>query len=80
MGQDHVAKDKPINRQELVEIEETINGHTRAWTHIWGNGQNHQHFERILSCKVTHPENVANVYLMFKDHKPGTKTIWTNVH
>ena len=74
MGQEHVAKDKMINRQELIETEETINGHTRAWTHIWGSGKNHNHFDRILSSKVTHSENVANLYLMFKDHKPGTRT------
>ena len=74
MGQEHVAKDKMINRQELIETEETINGHTRAWIHIWGSGKNHQHMDRILSSKVTHSENVANLYLMFKDHKPGTRT------
>ena len=74
MGQDHVAKDRIIDRQELIELEETLNGHSKAWCHIWGSGKDHKHFERILTSKVTHSENVANLYLMFKDHKPGTKT------
>ena len=74
MGQDHVAQDKVIDRQELIELEETLNGHSKAWCHIWGSGKDHNHFDRILTSKVTHSENVANLYLMFKDHKPGTKT------
>ena len=74
MGEEHVNKDKIVNRQELIETEETINGHSRAWAHIWGSGKDHKHFERILNSKVTHSENVANLYLMHKDHKPGVKT------
>ena len=74
MGQDHVANDKIINRQELIELEETLNGHSRIWAHMWGYGKDHKHFDRILTSKITHSENLANLYLMFKDHKEGTKT------
>ena len=74
MGQEHVNKDKMVNRQEIIETEETINGHSRAWAHIWGCGKDHKHFDRIMTSKVTHSENVANLYLMHKDHKPGIKT------
>ena len=74
MGQEHVDKDKMVTRQEVIEIEETINGHSRAWAHIWGSGKDHKHFDRILTSKVSHSENVANLYLMHKDHKPGIKT------
>ena len=31
MGQEHTSKDREITRQELIEIEENLNGHNRAW-------------------------------------------------
>ena len=74
MGQEHISQDRMVTRQELIEIEENINGHSRAWAHIWGSGKDHKHFDRIMTSKVTHSENVANLYLMHKDHKPGIKT------
>ena len=39
MGQEHVAKDRVITRQELIQIEENLNGHNRAWAGIWGSGK-----------------------------------------
>ena len=27
-----------------------------------------------MASKTTHSENIVDVYLMFKDHKPGKKT------
>ena len=74
MGQEHVAKDRVITRQELIQIEENLNGHNRAGAGIWGSGKDHDHFGRILASKTTHSENVANLYLMYKDHKAGNKT------
>ena len=74
MGQDHVKSDKKITRAEVIEIEKTLNGHTRAWANIWQSGQDHKHFERIVSSKTTRSENVADLYLMYKDHKKGHKT------
>ena len=61
-------------RQELIEIEEHLNGHTRAWAQIWGAGQDHNHSSRIITSKVTRSENTADLYLMYKDHKLGDKT------
>ena len=74
MGQEHISKDKKISRQELIEMEENLNGHNRAWANIWATGKDHDHFERVISSKTTHSENLANLYLMYKDHKPGDKT------
>ena len=74
MGQEHVKKDKKITRKEIIEMEETLNGHTRAWANIWGCGQDHKHMDRIIASKTTHSENVADLYLMYKDHKVGDKT------
>ena len=74
MGLDHTANDRKINRQEIIEMEETLNGHSKAWTNIWNSGRDHNHFDRIITSKMTRSENVADLYLMFKDHKPGNKT------
>ena len=74
MGLEHVGKDEKITRAKIIEMEETLNGHNKAWANIWGTGQDHKHFERVVASKTTHSENVADLYLMFKDHKPGLKT------
>ena len=74
MGLEHTAKDKIIGRQEVIEMEETLNGHSRAWANIWNSGKDHKHFDRIVTSKITHSENVADLYLMYKDHKAGNKT------
>ena len=74
MGEEHTKNDKVINRQEVIEMEEELNGHNRAWANIWNSGKDHGHFERIITSKTTHSENVADLYLMVKDHKEGNKT------
>ena len=74
MGLDHTAKDKVIRRQEVIEMEENLNGHSKAWANIWNSGRDHNHFDRIIASKITRSENVADMYLMFKDHKPGKNT------
>ena len=74
MGQEHIKDDIPLKRQEIVEIEEKLNGHNRAWAQIWNSGDDHNHLSRIITSKTTHSENIADLYLMFKDHKEGKKT------
>ena len=74
MGQEHTQGDIEIDRQEIIRIEENLNGHSRAWSQIWGAGEDHNHSSRIMTSKVTHSENVADMYLMYKDHKQGDKT------
>ena len=71
------VEQREIGRQELIEIEEKLNGHSRAWAQIWGSGEDHDHTSRIMTGKVTHSENIADLYLMYKDHKSGDKTIPT---
>ena len=74
MGKEHTKNDKIIRRQDIIEMEETLNGHASAWANIWNSGRDHNHFERIVASKTTHSENVADLYLMYKDHKIGDKT------
>ena len=74
MGLEHTKNDKEITRAEIIENEELLNGHNRAWAQIWNSGQDHNHSSRIITSKTTHSENIADLYLMFKDHKSGNKT------
>ena len=73
MGEVHVKKDQIIGREEMIEIEKTLNGHAMSWCKIWGTGAAHKHEERVMSSKTTRSENRASLYLMYKDHKkePG---------
>ena len=35
----------------------------------WGTGAAHGHKDRIMTSKVTHSENRADMVLLYKDHK-----------
>ena len=74
MGKVHTDKDVMIGRVKVIEIEKTLNGHAISWVKIFNSGQDHGHGDRIMSSKVTRSENKADLYVLFKDHKPGGKT------
>ena len=74
MGEVHTKEDREVSRQELQDMEEYINGHSRAWAQIWQSGEDHNHLGRIMASKTQRSENIADLYLMFKDHKVGNKT------
>ena len=74
MGEEHTKKDKQISRQEVVEKEKILNSHVTAWSTIWKSGQDHGHQGRIIASKTTSSENLGDLYVMYKDHKPGDKT------
>ena len=69
MGMDHVKNDKEVTREELREVERHLNGHTAAWCIMFSTGENHSHTSRIIKSKTTFSNNIANLYLMYKDHK-----------
>ena len=74
MGQVHVSKDKKVTREEVIEIEKHLNGHATTWVKVFAVGQDHKHVERIMNGARTTSNNLASMYLLFKDHKPGRKT------
>ena len=37
-------------------------------------GENHEHRSRIVNSKKSSSENIADMYLLLKDHKEGEKT------
>jgi len=64
-------KDRQIDRTEMKRIERKINEHTKMWCKVLNVGEQHDHFKRIARSKVTHSEQAASKYLMYKDHKEG---------
>ena len=73
LGEEHVGKDKLIDREEAVKREKLLNQHALAWCRMWRTGENHGHEDRVRQSKVTSSENRAELYLTYKDHKsvPG---------
>ena len=73
LGEEHVGKDREIERPELVRREKTLNQHSMSWIKMWRTGQDHDHEDRIRQSKISNSENRADLYLTYKDHKkvPG---------
>ena len=69
LGMDHIKNDREISRDELRLMERHLNGHTAAWCIMFSTGEYHDHTSRIIKSKTTYSNNIANLYLMYKDHK-----------
>ena len=74
MGKDHTEKDIEVDRKQVIEIEKQLNGHVFFWSKVWGSGDDHGHRGRIIDSKIVSSEQLASMYLMYKDHKIGRKT------
>ena len=74
MGAEHTGKDAEIDRKGIIEKEKQLNGHVFFWSKMWGSGDAHNHRARIIDSKVVSSEQLADLYLMFKDHKEGRKS------
>ena len=74
MGKIHTTKDKIITREVLEDLEKQLNTHCVAWGKIFNSGDNHDHRGRTINSKKTVSENTADLYILYKDHKPGEKT------
>ena len=69
MGDKHTKNDREIGRVELREREKILNGHSSMWIKMQNLGQNHSHEQRMRDSKITHSNNIADMYLLYKDHK-----------
>ena len=69
MGEEHTNKDEVIDRKGIIEKERQRNGHVFFWAKMWGSGDEHGHRDRIIDSKVVSSEQLASMYLMYKDHK-----------
>ena len=74
MGLEHTRKDQEIDRRGIMEKEKQLNSHVFFWSKMWGSGDSHNQRGRIIDSKVVSSEQLADLYLMFKDHKEGKKT------
>ena len=71
MGKVHTEKDLKIDRKEVIEKEKQLNGHVFFWTKMWGSGEHDGQGDRIIDSKVVSSEQLADMYLLFKDHQDG---------
>ena len=74
MGAEHTRKDMKIDRKGIMEKEKQLNGHVFFWSKMWGSGESHNHRGRIIDSKIVSSEQLADLYLMYKDHKEGKKS------
>ena len=74
MGEEHVKKDEKIDRKGIIEKEKQLNGHVFFWAKMWGSGDDHNQRDRIIDSKVVSSEQLADLYLMYKDHKEKQAT------
>ena len=64
-----VDTDRKIGREKDKKIEEKFNNPTRFWIKMTNIGENHGHHNRMKESKLTHSEQNAPCYYMYKDHK-----------
>ena len=74
MGLEHTKKDEEVTSKEVREMEKQVNGHVFFWVKMWGSGDSHGQRDRIIDSKVVSSEQLASMYLTYKDHKQGRKT------
>ena len=69
MGEDHTKNDREVTRSEIREKERVLNGHSSMWVKMLNIGENHNHQQRFRESVMTNSNNLANMYLILKDHK-----------
>ena len=69
MGKQQIAVDIEIDRREIRKREKILNSHSAMWCKLSNIGEAHRHKDRIWECKQTKSENLANMYMLAKDHK-----------
>ena len=74
MGKAHTARDREIDIKEIREKERVLNGHTSMWIKMTNLGEQHNHEDRARESKISKSQNLANMYLLLKDHKETLST------
>ena len=77
MGKAQIAGDIEIDRREIRRREKILNSHSAMWCKFSNMGEAHGHKDRIWESKQTKSENMANMYMLAKDHK--TELAWRKV-
>ena len=58
-----------ISRKEIRRREQILNSHSAMWCKFSNMGEDHGHKDRIWESKQTRSENLANMYILAKDHE-----------
>ena len=74
LGEAHTGKDRKIGDDEAREKERVINGHTSMWLKMTCLGEAHNHEDRARESKLSKSLNLADMYLLLKDHKETLST------
>ena len=68
-GEVHTSKDREISMQQAEEIAKDLRGHTSSWLKILNVGEDHKHQSRHRKTFIVNSMNIAELYLLWKDHK-----------
>ena len=85
IGENQIKDDIEVCRKEIKRREKILNSHSAMWCKFSNMGESHGHKDRIWDSKQTKSENLANMYLLAKDHKAelGWRKVvsgWTQIH
>ena len=69
VGEKQIEGDVEVSRKEIKRREQILNSHSAMWCKFSNMGESHGHKDRIWESKQTRSENLANMYLLAKDHK-----------
>ena len=69
VGEKQIEGDIEVDRREIMRREQILNSHSAMWCKFSNMGEAHGHKDRIWESKRTKSENLANMYLLAKDHK-----------
>ena len=68
-GEIHTSKDKEISMHQAEEVANKLMGHTSSWLKILNVGEAHKHESRQRKIFLVKSMNIAELYLLWKDHK-----------
>ena len=68
-GEVHCSQDREVTMEFAEETARQLRGHTSAWLKNLNIGENHNHQDRHRKTFISHTLNIAEMYLLYKDHK-----------
>ena len=68
-GEVHTSKDREVSMEHAEEVAKRLRGHTSSWLKILNVGEGHKHESRHRKTFIVNSVNIAELYLLWKDHK-----------
>ena len=65
----HTSKDREVSMQHAEEIAKQLKGNKSSRLKILNVGEDHKHESRHRKTFIVHSMNIAELYLLWKDHK-----------